>query len=492
MADGLCLMAKRWGKPEHLAISHQPLAMTTDGALAMSSFSTSRFMFLRLLGCVYLCAFASLILQIAGLVGRNGILPAGPGDAILRAACIGGALVSLVLVAGFIPIVAVPLLWLLYWWLSTIGAEFLSYQWDALLLETGALAMLVAPVVWRERANDPHEPPRIAVWLMWWLVFRLMFGSGAVKLASGDPTWRDLSAMTFHYETQPIPNPVAFYAHHLPVAFNKASTAITLAIELVAPLLIVGPRRLRLVAAVLLVGLQLLIAATGNFAFFNLLAVALCVWLVDDEVWQHVAQAFRSAIAQSQYAASAFRRTVAITAAVVIVPVSLLHFTSSLGVLLPGWQLIAPIAELVSPLRSVNTYGLFAVMTTTRPEIIMEGSDDGESWQAYEFTYKPGDLHRRPPVVAPHQPRLDWQMWFAALGRYEENPWFQNFCVRLLQGSPEVQHLLARDPFNGRAPRYIRAELYQYHFAPMSTRRAEGVWWTRERLGAYSPVLSLR
>ena len=175
-----------------------------------------------------------------------------------------------------------------------------------------------------------------------------------------------------------------------------------------------------------------------------------------------VAQAFRPAIAQSQCVASAFRRIVMQSPPPSsIVPVSLLHFTSSLGFLLPGWPLIAPIAELMSPLRSVNTYGLFAVMTTTRPEIIMEGSDDGESWQACEFTYKPGDLHRRPPVVAPHQPRLDWQMWFAALGRYEENPWFQNFCVRLLQGSPEVQRLLARDPFNGRAPRYVRAESMQ-------------------------------
>jgi len=459
----------------------------------MATYSRARFVFLRLLGCVYFCAFASLVPQIVGLVGQNGILPAGSDDAVLRAACIGGSLLALVLVAGFIPIVAVPLLWLLYWRLSTIGADFLSYQWDALLLETGALAILVAPMVWRERVSDPHDPPRVAVWLMWWLVFRLMFGSGAVKLASGDPTWRDLTAMTFHYETQPIPNPLAFYVHHLPIAFNKASTALTLAIELLAPLFIVGPRRLRLVAAAVLVGLQVLIAATGNFAFFNLLSIALCVWLVDDA---YVASAFRRTIgdhrASYEGPAKAGRHILSIAAAIVIVPVSLLHFTSSLGVLLPGWQLIAPIAELVSPLRSLNTYGLFAVMTTTRPEIIVEGSDDGERWQAYEFSYKPGDLHRRPPVVAPHQPRLDWQMWFAALGRYEENPWFQNFCARLLEGAPEVQRLLARDPFGGRAPRYIRAELYQYHFAAMSQRRADGVWWTRERLGAYSPVLSLR
>jgi lipase maturation factor 1 len=465
----------------------------------MSRFSVSRFVFLRLLGVVYLCAFTSLIPQIVGLVGRDGLLPAGSSDAMLRAACIGGAALSIALIAGLVPVVAVPMLWLLYWWLSTICAEFLSYQWDALLLETGVLAMLVAPIVWRERACDPHEPPRVAVWLMWWLVFRLMFGSGAVKLASGDPTWRDLTAMTFHYETQPIPNPVAFYAHHLPIAFNKASTIVTLAIELGAPLLIAGPRRLRLTAAGLLIGLQLVIAATGNFAFFNLLAIALCVWLVDDSALSYVASGFSRTYRDRGHGGDGppkggrhERRGISIAAAAVIMPVSLLYFTSSLGFLIPGLQLAAPIAELVAPLRSINSYGLFAVMTTTRPEIIVEGSEDGETWQAYEFTYKPGDLQRRPPIVAPHQPRLDWQMWFAALGRYEENPWFQNFCVRLLQGSPDVLRLLARDPFEGRAPRYVRAQLYQYHFADMTTHRAEGVWWTRERLGDYSPVLSLR
>jgi lipase maturation factor 1 len=481
--------------------------MEREVSAERSRYTVARWLFLRLLGFVYLCAYASLTPQVVGLVGRNGILPAGADDAVLRAVCISGTLASIALIAGVVPMVTVPLLWLGYWWLSNASAEFLSYQWDALLLEAGALAILVARPVWRDPAGDRVDPPRPAVWLMWWLLFRLMFGSGAVKLASGDPTWRDLTAMTFHYETQPIPNPIAFYAHHLPVAVNTASTALTLAIELAAPLLIAGPRRIRLVAAGLLVGLQALIAVTGNFAFFNLLAAALCVWLIDDEAWSHVAHAFRPAIARSSLVVSVSNherarpstgsgRAFSTAAAVVIVPVSLLHFTSSLGILLPGWQAIAPIAEAVAPLRSINSYGLFAVMTTTRPEIVVEGSNDGQRWDAYEFKYKPGDLNRRPPFVAPHQPRLDWQMWFAALGRYEENVWFQNFCVRLLEGSPQVLGLLARDPFGGRPPKYVRAELYRYHFArPAEALRAaeeNGRWWTRERLGAYSPVLSLR
>jgi hypothetical protein len=173
------------------------------------------------------------------------------------------------------------------------------------------------------------------------------------------------------------------------------------------------------------------------------------------------------------------------------VPVSTLAFTSSIGLPLPIWPLVDPLASLIAPFRSVNSYGLFAVMTTTRQEIIVEGSDDGETWSAYEFKYKPGDLRRRPPWAAPHQPRLDWQMWFAALGRYEDEPWFRNFCLRLLEGAPDVQQLLARDPFEGRTPRYVRGVLYRYRFSNGETRRKEGVWWTRERLGEYSPALSL-
>src|SRR5688572_9275263 len=463
----------------------------------MASYVFSRFLFLRLLGIVYFCAFASLVPQIVGLVGSHGIAPAGVSDTMLRAVCIGGALLSLVLAAGFVPLVSVPLLWIGYLWVSKVCGVFLRYQWDALLLETGLLAVLVAPAAWRERVRDAIAPSRLAMWLMLWLLFRLMFGSGAVKLASGDPTWRDLTAMTFHYETQPIPNPVAYYAHHLPVALNKASTAVTLAIELVAPLLMLGPRRVRLLAAALLVGLQVVIAATGNFAFFNLLSMTLCVWLVDDSAWQYVGPAFRRTYKDRRArtdpvgpaeAGRHVRRALSIAAAMLIVPVSLLHFTSSLGFLLPGWPLIAPMADVVAPLRSVNSYGLFAVMTTTRPEIIVEGSNDGEVWTAYEFVWKPGDLRRRPPVVAPHQPRLDWQMWFAALGGYEENVWFQHFCARLLEGSPDVLGLVASDPFGGSPPRYIRAELYRYRFAAAR----DGSWWTRERLGDYSPVLSLR
>ena len=172
------------------------------------------------------------------------------------------------------------------------------------------------------------------------------------------------------------------------------------------------------------------------------------------------------------------------------VPVSALAFASGVGIELPFSALIAPAADRIAPFRSVNRYGLFAVMTTTRPEIIVEGSDDGVEWKAYEFKYKAGALNRRPPWVAPHQPRLDWQMWFAALGRYDDESWFHEFCQRLLDGSPAVLGLLDRDPFNGRPPREIRSVLYRYHFSDARSRATDGVWWTREQLGLYSPAQS--
>jgi hypothetical protein len=392
------------------------------------------------------------------------------------------------LIAGVAPLVMLPLLWLDYLSLVVIGRDFLSYQWDVLLLETGLLAIAIAPIAWRDRLRARGEqcqpPPRLAVWLMLWLLFRLMLGSGLVKLGSGDPTWRSLTALLYHYETQPIPTPLAWYAHQLPAWFHKASTLGTFAIELVVPFFILGPRRLRQIACWLFVGLQLLIATTGNYAFFNLLTASLCVFLIDDQMLgagTHVA---------SDRIGHRVHRAIAIAIAVITLAVSVVTFTSSIGLPLPIVPLVDPLASFIAPLRSVNSYGLFAVMTTTRPEIVVEGSNDGMRWDAYEFKYKPGDLQRRPPWVAPHQPRLDWQMWFAALSRYEEEPWFRNFCLRLLEGSPDVGRLLARDPFGGRPPRYVRSVLYRYHFSDRATRRKEGVWWTRERLGDYSPPLS--
>jgi len=485
-------------------------------AEARSTRAVACWVFGRLLGIIYLIAFWSLARQVIGLIGHDGILPAraymdsvrqwasaqqlgierfrlvptlcwmGTSDAFLEALCAGGVVLSAVLIVGIAPIVVLPLLWLIYLSLSVAGQDFLSFQWDALLLETGFLAIFIVPAVGRERLRDAADPPRLGVWLLLWLLFRLMVGSGAIKLASGDPTWRNLTALTFHFETQPIPTPLSWYAHHLPVWLHRAWTAAALGIELLVPFLFLGGYRSRAFACALLVGLQALIALTGNYAFFNLLAASLCVFLLDDRA---LARFVRARPVRS---ASRFRRGVLIAVAVVTLPASAVEFARSLGVDIAGVPPMTAVASFVSPFRSVNSYGLFAIMTTRRPEIIVEGSDDGVDWKRYDFKYKAGDLKRRPPWVAPHQPRLDWQMWFAALGRYETDPWFQNFCVRLLEGSPDVLGLLEGNPFPGHPPRYVRAALHEYHFSDAPARRDTGVWWTDQRLGDYSPVLSLR
>jgi len=437
-------------------------------------------LFLRILGFVYLAAFASLAVQVVALVGPHGIVPGPPWatDAVLRGLAWGGAAVALLLVAGIAPIPTLLVLWLDYLMLSSVGAEFLSYQWDTLLLETGLIAVFVAPAVWRERLDSLTDPPPLARGLMMWLLFRLMVGSGAVKLASGDPTWRNLTAMTFHYWTQPLPTPLAWYANRLPLWFQKASTLAVFTIEIVAPFSIFGPRRIRIAGFAALIGLQLLIALTGNYAFFNLLSAALCLFLLDDGAFGWSAR-----LSAERPAGRSPRQIVTIVFAIITVPVSLAMFLASCGIDFAPPP-VGLIAATIAPLRSVNGYGLFAVMTTTRNEIVVEGSADGVTWLAYEFRYKPGDVTRRPPWVAPHQPRLDWQMWFASLTSFESVPWLQNFCVRLLEGSPQVLALLAHNPFPDHPPRYVRAEFYSYRFG-------RETWWTRERISDYSPVLTL-
>jgi hypothetical protein len=315
---------------------------------------------------------------------------------------------------------------------------------------------------------------------VWWLLFRLMLASGVVKLLSGDPLWRDLTALAVHYETQPLPTLLAWFFAQLPLWFQKASTALVLFTELVVPWCILAGWRGRHLAAVALLVLQGLIALAGNYAYFNLLTAALCLSLLSDDAFTR----FRRGLPRS----STRRLTspwLAVIIAIVTVPPSLTMFLRQVRVpvhppLVDRW------IDWIDPLRSVNTYGLFAVMTPTRPEIIIEGSLDGVEWRTYDFKFKPGPLERAPRLVAPFQPRLDWQMWFAALGSYPEELWYQRFCDRLLDGSPAVRALLAKDPFDGRAPRYLRATLYRYRFAPPGQKG----WWVRERLGDYSPVLT--
>jgi predicted DCC family thiol-disulfide oxidoreductase YuxK len=445
-------------------------------------------LFLRALAAIYFIAFTSFGLQITGLIGSRGILPLdrylaavqntfgiqgyrmmptifwiAHSDAVLKAVCVAGAAVSLVLLGGYFERTSLAVLYILYLSLCTAGQDFMSFQWDMLLLETGFLAIFLGS-------------SKVVILLFRWLLFRLMFLSGAVKLMSRDRSWRNLDALSFHYWTQPLPTPVAWYMHQLPLWFHRCSTAGVLLAELPVPFLVFAPRRWRFCGAACLLALQLLIFLTGNYTFFNLLAMALCLFLFDDAALGKLRVRVRQARTKP---------AVAIVLAVIIVILSGLELSD----MFLGTESSPP--RFAAPFGIVNTYGLFAVMTTARPEIIVQGSNDGVSWLDYEFKFKPGDVRMAPRWVAPYQPRLDWQMWFAALSSFRDNIWFTNLMLRLLQGSPDVIGLLATNPFPSGPPKYIRALVYDYTFTDFATRRATGDWWQRTPRGRYFPEVSI-
>ncbi len=505
-----------------------------DGA---SSHLLVGWLFLRLLGLVYLIAFASLWVQIHGLVGDDGMLPAcdlleaarsqlgadayrrlptlgwfGCGDLALHALCAAGVLLSLFLIAGLAPLAVSFLLWVHYLSLAVLGQVFLSFQWDALLLETGLLALFLAPAQLRTRPLREAAFSTAGVWLLRCLLFKLMFLSGVTKLLSGDGTWRGLTALAVHFETTPLPTWVGWFAHQLPAWFQQIAVVVMFTIEIGVPFLIFAPRRFRQLAALALLLFQLLIAATGNYGFFNLLAVVLCVPLLDDRLMlravprRWLAWAGRPA---PRAAPRGWRRGVGWALAGSLLFVSGLSLVREMALTQRPRRLPAPVAVFLTgcagqleawgqpyilgplqPLRSINGYGLFRTMTTERPEIVIQGSRDGSSWQSYAFRWKPGDLERRPGFVAPHQPRLDWQMWFAALNPKRSEYWLERLARRLLEGSPHVVGLLAGDPFAGEPPRFVRYHYYRYEFSDWQSWRRTGAWWRRVDLGPLSQAMS--
>jgi predicted DCC family thiol-disulfide oxidoreductase YuxK len=468
-------------------------------------FELVSWLFLRAIGLIYLVAFVSFGVQALGLIGSHGILPLSEfadavrsqlgsasywrvpmvfwldqSDFAIQAACWAGAALSILLIFDIFPRLSLFFLYLLYLSLFYAGQEFMGFQWDLLLLESGFLALLLS------MATKP------GIWLLRWLVFRFMFLSGAVKLLSGDPTWANLSALSYYFQTEPLPTPLAWYAHHLPHAILTAATVATLFIEIGLPFLLFFPRRLRFVAAFGILLLQVVILLTGNYAFFNLLTMALCLVLFDDAALRRVLPTSVTAFLQRYAVEIKPWKIVSVAVgacALLIVYIGLVQLNAVLNSRIS--TLGAWVTGEIAPLRIVNTYGLFAVMTTTLPEIIVEGSDDGVHWREYEFKYKPGDVMRRPRWNAPHQPRLDWQMWFAALGTASDNPWFSRFMQRLLENTPEVTALLGSNPFPRKPPLYVRALLYDYRYSTPEEKKATGAWWVRQPEGIYCPPMAL-
>jgi len=490
--------------------------------------------FLSALGLIYLIAFVSLWTQIHGLVGAKGIIPIeiylanakaqiglravsllptlcwiSSSNSFLHFLCGGGVVLSVLLIFRIAPAISAALLFVFYLSLAVAGQNFLSFQWDILLLETGFLAIFFAPwQLWPK--ENPGSAIRataassVALFLLKFLLFKLMFMSGMVKLTSGDDCWgwldhsfhwNALTALDYHYWTQPLPTIFAWFADKHPEWFKKFSVAFCLVVEIIVPFFIWAPRRVRLTAAGLLIFLQIAIAITGNYCFFNLLAIALCLLLIDDVVWMVgrdsvEPRAFSKGSTLSR--PTKIRHWLAIAVLIITLPLNLwLNYTA----IKPeaDWpKSLLTLYARIEPFRIANGYGLFRVMTKERPEIQVEGSADGIDWVSYEFKWKPGDVNRAPRWCAPHQPRLDWQMWFAALGGLRQEQWFENFVVRLLDNEPSVTCLLARNPFPDKPPKYVRAVLFKYQFTTSEEHRATGAWWKRREIGEFFPEASLR
>lgn len=437
-------------------------------------------LFVRGVGLVYLIAFSSLARQVEGLFPLTGPghFPGFEWDWTLQPVAVLGAVGALVVTLGYLSGALLPLLWLAYLFLANALGEFLWFQWDSLLLETGLLAVLVPGLGWTPRSLVP--PPALVRWLYRWLLFRVVFFSGWAKLASGDPSWRSLTALQYHFETQPLPTWLGWLTHALSGKALQGCAVLMFLAELAAPILYFFPRKPRLFAFICTAILMLGINLSGNYGFFGWNAFVLSLWLLDDQALRRLVprRLLDSASARGRPPGPPARARRWAVAAYALVALSV----TALGA--------RSVSEAVAPLRSFNGYGVFAVMTTVRNEIVIEGSDDQANWKEYEFKWKPGSLSRRPAVLPFHMPRLDWQMWFAALGTYDRNAWFQELLQELLRNDARVLELLHSNPFPGQPPNHIRSTLYRYRFTTPVERAQTGDWWRRERLGPYSPVLS--
>lgn len=499
-------------------------------------YSTYRFsgaLFQRGLGALFFIAFLSFGVQMAGLTGSQGILPVsehldairqylaaqGNGqspmllapsllwlnasDAMLNAVVWVGSIFALLLIFGLLPGLSSLMCWLLYLSLVNAVPVFLNYQWDALLLEAGFLAIFLAPWVLHERLSAPREPSRIARWLVWWLIFRLMLESGIVKLLDypgvTENTWLNLTALNYHYFTQPIPNNFSVFMHALPEWFQQASVLFMFFAELVVPFFLFFPRRLRNIGCLLLIVFQILILFTGNYGFFNLLTIVLCLLLIDDQSLPQKIQAWLKKEPED----TSLQKNFALIGWLRVPLAALFFFMGALQIgqtarvvefseykkldkpEQPPWIFLY---EYLQRIKTLNYYGLFRVMTTERPEIVIEGSDDMRDWHPYVFRYKPGPIQRKPSWATPHMPRLDWQLWFAALdARHHGYPgWFGDFLEALADNRPAVSALLEKNPFPDKAPRYLRVRLYDYRFNTYEQRAETGELWQRKLLPEYT------
>jgi hypothetical protein len=474
--------------------------MIAGGGFSAPQYWLSRLVFQRALAAVYLVAFLVALNQFRPLLGERGLMPVprfvarvpfrkAPSlfhlrysDRFFAAAMWIGIALSAAALLGWsdagplwLSMVTWLALWVLYLSVVNVGQTFYAFGWESLLLETGFLAVFLGP--------KGIAPPTAVLWLLRWVVLRLELGAGLIKLR-GDRCWRDLTCLYYHHETQPLPNPLSWFFHHLPRPVHKAEVLGNYLAQLVAPVVLLGPQPAAGAAAVVVIVTQAWLVASGNFSWLNVLTITLASAAVPDSLLAHV------------------------------LPVSPPEHLRSSPLLHQGvvWALVALVAVLsyrparnlfarrqlmnysFDSLHLVNTYGAFGSVTRSRYEIVIEGTDDAvigpaTVWTEYEFKGKPGDPRRRPPQVAPYHLRLDWLMWFAALSRDYADPWFGPFIAKLLENDPAAVALLRRTPFPEQPPAFVRARLYRYRFTTREERRQTGAWWNRTLAGEYLPPM---
>jgi lipase maturation factor 1 len=519
----------------------------------------SRWIFLRALGAIYFSAFFSLVFQIRGLIGPNGILPAAEylrsaaqslgaerywfvpsllwfssGSHMLLALCWVGMASALLLILNFWPRGMLVSCFILFLSFVSASGDFSGYQSDGMLLEAGFLSLFLVSAGFRPGFGENRPPVRAALYLLLWEWFRIYFESGVAKIASGDPEWRHLTAMDDYYQNGPLPTWIGWYAQHLPHWFHAGTAFLTLALELVLIWAAFLPRPIRIALFFLVTPWQLGIILTANYTFLNYLVLVLAFLLLDDRFLARFFPAKwtkplldRGKVSPEEASSSAasspsiLRLTPSKTpsttpsqspkdarrdlwkairamlnplrVALIAVLLAWIFYATTVEMI---WM-VAPLplptspVALLEPFRIANRYGLFAVMTRGRYEIEFQGSSDGQTWIAYPFCHKPQALDKAPGIYAPYQPRFDWNLWFASLGDWRDNPLVLRTERRLLSNDPDVLALFASNPFPQAPPRQVRAVLWQYWFTSRAGKKATGNWWRRQFLGLYTPAIEL-
>jgi len=517
-----------------------------DGLLA-------RWIFLRALGLIYYSAFFSLTFQIKGLIGPQGILPAGDflrsvweefgrvgywyaptllwfssGRHMLAAICWVGMIASVLLILNLWPRGMLAICFVCFLSFVSAAQDFSAYQSDGMLLEAGFISLFFAPRGFRPGWGETSLPSRASWFLLLWECFRIYFESGVAKIVGGDPEWRNFTALDDYYQNGPLPTWIGWYMQHWPHWFHWATAFGTLALELVLVWMMFLPRWVRIVCFCIVTPWQVGIILSANYTFLNYLVLVLGFLLLDDRLLERfmpkhwkgkfpTAQEAKPPGEESSqenlstpialpksdapkdlgraearpYIATLTKQWGALKLAVTAVILAWIFYATAVQMV---WMVkpvrlpTTPVSAL-EPFRIANRYGLFAMMTRGRYEIEFQGSDDGQTWLVYPFRFKPQDPAKAPGVYAPYQPRFDWNLWFASLSTWREEPIVPRTEQALLRGSQDVLLLFAGNPFPKWPPKQVRAVLWQYWFTAPEEKRASGMWWRREQLGLYAPTL---